>query len=48
MAEFWWDPASHARRRPYLLARNRMNAALRRLFERYLDRSEGDDRREPG
>ena len=33
MAEFWWDPASHARRRPYLLARNRMNAALRRLFE---------------
>jgi lysyl-tRNA synthetase class 2 len=33
MTQFWWDPAAHARRRPYLLARNRMNAALRRLFD---------------
>jgi elongation factor P--(R)-beta-lysine ligase len=33
MTEFWWDEASLARRRPNLVARNRMNAALRRLFE---------------
>ena len=29
----WWDPARHADRRPFLLARARMLAALRRWFE---------------
>ena len=32
MSQPWWHPAAHARRRPYLLARNRMTAALRGLF----------------
>lgn len=29
----WWDPATHADRRPLLLARNRVKAAIRRHFE---------------
>jgi len=29
----WWDPAAHADRRPLLLARNRVKAAIRRWFE---------------
>jgi lysyl-tRNA synthetase class 2 len=29
----WWDPASHADRRPLLLARNRVKSAIRRYFE---------------
>lgn len=29
----WWDPGRHADRRPFLLARNRIKAALRRWFE---------------
>ena len=29
----WWDRASHADRRPLLVARNRVKAALRRRFE---------------
>lgn len=29
----WWSPEAHARRRPYLLARARVKAALRRWFE---------------
>ena len=29
----WWDPDRHADRRPVLLARNRIKAALRRWFE---------------
>lgn len=29
----WWDPAFHADRRPLLLARNRVKAAIRRHFE---------------
>ncbi|MBB5754788.1 EF-P lysine aminoacylase EpmA [Prosthecomicrobium pneumaticum] len=29
----WWDPVRHADRRPVLLARNRVKAAVRRLFE---------------
>ena len=29
----WWHPAEHARRRPYLLARNRMTAAIRAHFD---------------
>ena len=29
----WWDPGRHADRRPLLLARNRIRAALRRWFE---------------
>ena len=29
----WWSPASHAERRPYLAARGRITAALRRWFE---------------
>jgi lysyl-tRNA synthetase class 2 len=32
MSQPWWHPAAHARRRPYLLARNRMTAALRGRF----------------
>jgi len=29
----WWDPATHADRRPALLARNRVKRAIRRFFE---------------
>lgn len=29
----WWDPATHADRRPLLLARNRVKAAIRGWFE---------------
>ncbi len=29
----WWDPATHADRRPALVARNRVKAAIRRWFE---------------
>ena len=29
----WWRPENHADRRPFLLARNRIKAALRRWFE---------------
>ena len=29
----WWSPASHAERRPYLAARGRITAALRRWFD---------------
>ena len=29
----WWDPATHADRRPMLLARNRVKAAIRGWFE---------------
>ena len=29
----WWDPGRHADRRPFLLARNRIKAAIRRWFE---------------
>jgi lysyl-tRNA synthetase class 2 len=32
-ATSWWDPAVHADRRPALLARNRVKAAIRRFFE---------------
>jgi len=33
MRPTWWLPAEYARRRPYLLARNRMTAAIRAFFE---------------
>jgi lysyl-tRNA synthetase class 2 len=33
VADRWWSPARHADRRPRLLARNRIKAALRRHFE---------------
>jgi len=29
----WWSPARHADRRPFLIARNRIKAAIRRHFE---------------
>ncbi|MDK9694996.1 MAG: EF-P lysine aminoacylase EpmA [Siculibacillus sp.] len=29
----WWDPVTHADRRPLLLARNRVKSAIRRWFE---------------
>jgi len=29
----WWDPGRHADRRPFLLARNRIKAEIRRWFE---------------
>ncbi|HTO82463.1 MAG TPA: EF-P lysine aminoacylase EpmA [Methylomirabilota bacterium] len=32
MRRTWWHPAEYARRRPYLLARNRMTAAIRAFF----------------
>ena len=32
-ASLWWRPHVHADRRPFLLARNRIVAALRRFFE---------------
>jgi lysyl-tRNA synthetase class 2 len=32
MRRTWWHPAEYARRRPYLLARNRMTAAIRACF----------------
>jgi elongation factor P--(R)-beta-lysine ligase len=39
----WWSPARHADRRPLLLARNRVKAALRAWFE-----AEGFTETEPG
>jgi lysyl-tRNA synthetase class 2 len=32
MRPVWWHPVEYARRRPYLLARNRMTAAIRTFF----------------
>jgi elongation factor P--(R)-beta-lysine ligase len=32
-ASGWWDPRIHEGRRPFLLGRNRLKAALRRFFE---------------